>query len=299
MSLNKRLIRTNDTGGGGGAYIDLDLVTTQTDSITNSFYSNSFTLSSDGSKIYFGVASFGSSTLRQYSLSTPYDLSTASLDGTIGLTQPFNYCSALTMTDDGSKLAHSGYTNGTPDTASTRVFTLNSNFNAVAGFSSSTDVAAGSGVNKTANCTSFSEDGLNFLRMSDINVPQLDTQVYPLSTAFDLTTINTTSFQNVTLPTRTITGTTVDGAVGQFCNGGYQFIAGYYVSEYPNYTSSKYSLVSYTLSTPYDLSTITFDKEKDVSSSVADRPIGGIHIDEITGDIYVPRFDSKRIAHFK
>jgi hypothetical protein len=299
MSINNRLIRTNDTGGGGGAYIDLDLVTTQADSITNSFYSNSFTLSSDGSKIYFGLASINSTTLYQYSLSTPYNLSTASLDGTIGLTQPFNYATALTLTPDGSKLVHSGYTNGSPDTASSRVFTLNSNFNATAGFSSSVDVAAASQLNKNSSTTSFSENGLYWLRDSDINLPQLDQQVYPLSTAFDLTTINTTSFQNITFPTRTITGTTVDGKVGQFCNGGYQYIAGYYVSEYPSYTSSKYSLVSFVLSTPYDLSTITFDKEKDISSSIADRPIGGIHIDEVTGDIYVPRFDTKRIAHFK
>lgn len=299
MSLNKRLIRTNDTGGGGGAYIDLSLVTTQPDSITNSYYSNSFTLSSDGSKAYFVLGIYGSSTLYQYSLSTPYNLSTASLDGTEPMTQPFNYNSALTMSYDGSKLLISGYSNGYPDSASTRVFSLNSNFNAVAGFSSSVDVAAATGVNITADGTGFSEDGLYFIRSSNTSLPRYDIQVYSLSIAFDLTTINTTSYQNVTLPARTIGGLSADGAVGQFCNGGYQFIAGYYISEYPTYTNSKYSLVSYVLSTPYDLTTITFDKEKDISSSIADRPIGGIHIDTVTKDIYVPRYDSKKIAHFK
>lgn len=296
MSINKRLINSNNAGG---LYIDLDLVTTQADSLTTTYYGSSFALNYDGSKLYRIAASYDSSTLYQYSLSTPYNLSTASLDGTIGLSQPFNYCQSLEVTLDGSKLVHSGYTNGYPDTASSRVFTLNSNFNPIAGFSSSVDVAAAAGLNKESSTTSFSEDGLYWLRDSDITAPQLDQQVYPLSTAFDLTTINTTSFQNVTLPTRTISGTTVDGQVGQFCNNGYQFIAGYYVSVYPSYTSSKYSLVSFTLSTPYDMSTLTFDKEKDISSSIADRPLGGIHIDTVTGDIYVPRYDTKRLAHFK
>jgi len=276
-------------------YIDLNAVSLQSDSITNTFYSNSFSLSYDGTKVYFGVASYGSSVYYQYSLSTPYNLANRTLDGTVSLPQSFNYIGAQSWSRDGSVLYNAGYSNGSPPTPVMST-SLSSNFNLLSSSTTTSDLL---GVNQNTFVMDWSGDGSIFLKKSDITVDFNSHQVYNVSTPYDLTTANTTTFQDVEIPTRFVSGIQANSIDCQFCNAGYQILCVNYYGYYPNYTNSKASLVSYTLSTPYDLTTITFDKEKDISSNIQDRVIGGLWVDKVTGDIYVPRYDSKRLAHFK
>jgi hypothetical protein len=297
--LGRRLINTKQGGGFTGAeiYINLDNVSVQSDSKTNTFNSNSFSISYDGTKAYFGEASFNSSVFHQYSLSTPYDLSTATLDGSkSGLSQSFNYISLQEWSKDGSVFYSGGYSNGNSPTP-IMSYSLSSSFNLLSTVNSTTsDLLA---LNQNNNIMDWNNDGFIFMNQSDITSPRNSHQVYDLSTPYDLTTANTSSYQNVSIPTRTIQGVSPDSLEAKFCNNGFQILAVNYKGYHPNYTDSKVSLVSYTLSTAYDLSTLIFDKEKDISSNIQDRVIGGIWVDKITGDIYVPRFDSKRLAHFK
>ena len=296
MAFGNRLINTNaGIPEGPEPYINLNNVSVQSDSITNTFYSDSFSLSYDGTKVYFGVASFGSSVFYQYNLSTPYNLANKTLDGTKSLPQSFNYIGAQEWSKDGSIFYNGGYSNGSPPTPVMSNF-LSSSFNLLSTVTTTSDLL---GLNQNTGIMDFSQNGLIFMKKSDITNPYSSHQAYNLSTPYDLTTANTGVYQDVAIPTRVVSGIQGNGIDCKFCNNGLQLLCVNYFGYYPNYTTSKASLVSYVLSNAYDLNTYTFDKEKDISINIQDRVIGGVWVDKTTGDIYVPRYDSKKLAHFK
>ena len=196
---------------------------------------------SDGSKMY--MVGVSSDSVHQYSLSTPFDLSTASYDSvsfsvTGQDTSPFD----IVFNNDGSKMYIVGNTND-----SVFQYTLSTPFDlSTASYDSvSFSVAAQDGA---PHGLAFSNDGSKMYMVGSANDSVYQ---YTLSTPFDL---STASYDNVSF---SVTGQDTKPFDIVFNNDGSKM---YIVGSYNDL------VFQYTLSTPFDLSTASYDS---VSFSVS------------------------------
>ena len=247
MSL-ARMMQMAAAGSAGAteAWTDPDLANASYDSVSFSFSSQDNSpvcgiLSADGSKVY--CLGYSTDTVYQYSMSTPYDLSTASYD-TVSLSVGAQETLPTGVRFDatGSKLYIVG---GANDSVYQYSLTTDWDISTASYDSVSFSVA---GQQNAPYDLSFSTTGTKMYVIGTLN----DTAYqYTLSTAFDL---STTSYDSVSFSVTGQEGTPM--ALTFNPDGNKMYVTGF----------SSDSVHQYSLSTGFDLSTASYDS---VSFSVA------------------------------
>ena len=181
----------------------------------------------DGTKMY--ICGFLSDAVFQYSLSTAYDVSTASYDS-VSLSSRQNNPSGLAFNTNGTKLyINSGNT--------IDQYSLSTAYDVS---TASYDSASGS-VTSSAYSLRFNSNGT---RLFTVNVGSSTIDQYSLSTAFDISTLSSRS--------ATFSVSSQDNSPGGMDfnkNGTKMFVAGY----------QNDTVYQYSLSTPYTVNTASYD----------------------------------------
>jgi sugar lactone lactonase YvrE len=230
-------------------YVDVPGDITSLDYGNVSFYvggedigTRGITFNNDGSKMY--MVGFANDSIYQYTLSTPFDLSTASYDSvSFSVAAQDSTPFGIVFNNDGSKM----YTTGSD---SMYQYTLSTPFDlSTASYDSVSFYVNGEDSNSYD--FAFNSSGSNMYMVGESNQAVYQ---YTLSTAFDL---STASYDSVSFD---VSGENSSPNSIVFNNNGSKM----YMTE--GYSDSVYQ---YTLSTPFDLSTASYDSVSfDVSGEV-------------------------------
>lgn len=235
--INDEWKRFLGAGGAGGSWtVDVSNVTY--DSVSYAFASDDtqpygMALNADGTKIFVVGGQYDK--LMEYSLSTAYDASTMSYTASsagLGITNPFD----VVLSADGTKAYFVDNANG-----SVKQFSFSTAFDVTTLSDDSVSLSVGSQVSNPYGLA-MSSDGTN-LYVVNISSPYNVAQ-YTLSTAFDLSSASY-SGNSFALNGQETLPTDVD-----FNFDGSKMYATGFNSD---------SILQYTLSTPYDVSTASYD----------------------------------------
>ena len=180
--------------------------------------------------------------IRQYSLSTAYDVSTGSLEVNLGVDSQDNRPHGVTFNNDGLKMYMAGI-----DHDNVYEYHLTDSFNiSTATYNTSLDVST--------NCNNprglaFNDDGTKMLVVNDSRVCE-----YTLSTAYDITTASYNTYFDLSSQDTGCRGISFTD------NGTIMYIVG----------TGNDKVYKYDLSTAYDITTACYSSSIDVSSQDTD-----------------------------
>lgn len=197
-----------------------DVSTNTYDSKTYSFsqftYPTASRFNGDGTKLYTVAwnGSASSSRIWQYSLSTAYDISTASYDSVNLNLTAHNFAWGFTFNNDGSKVFVS-IVDGGATGGRIAEYSLSTNYDLSTAGSQTLYVLSGTG---WANYgIEFNNDGTKLFVNNNDDVPTKGPHIFTLSTAYDISTV---SYTNTSADVTTLFGGTTGAADITFNNNG-------------------------------------------------------------------------------
>lgn len=285
MSLNKRLIKSNEASLGSpgpdiSSYTYNASLSDTTGVPTGPYHHGYFFIGDSGTKLYIATTNYDSHYDDRYPLSTPYAPSSrGGRDQSVYRNPPNHYNTSLFFKPDGSKYYMTGYTNGYGSGTNTIIqATMSTPWDLNTATFYYTDRPGGF-IGHNANSITFSEDGGTWYNLSNVSASNSSVDFtilrqISLSTPWDFssthTIVNTVDLK--TIVPEWISGNYYSGGTG-WTDGNFFVHAGgvnaYMTMQY--YSGSTYqSSKSYrfTMSTPYDITTLSADSSFSIPGSV-------------------------------
>jgi len=238
------------------------------DSGTEDFRPNGVTFSDTGDKLF--IAGFENNNIYEYSLSTSFDVSTASFTDSFDVSGQVGSAKGVTFNNNGDKMFVSDGFN-----RKIYEYSLSTSFDvSTASFTDSFDVSSQDG---EPEGVAFNNTGDKMFVTGSSNANVYE---YSLSTSFDVSTASFTDSFDVSSQDDVPTGAAFSSS------GDKMFVSGRFSA----------NIYEYSLSTSFDVSTASFTDSFDVSSEDG-RPLGVEFSD--TGDkMFVPGLDTDNVYEY-